>query len=130
MANRKASLLFICGFIAGLTLGCAHALTGLPVWNGEFFAGDASTAEIRRTQGVGPSPTPSPSGQVISAFDPAFNNYVCLSYQDLSCLYFSFVDNCKDWFTLTPSCPVTSVKTVMKAIKQLEQVQQKHHKKS
>ena len=90
-----------------LLSGCGQArLTGTPIWNGKIWAGDPDHGQVIRAQ--------DPPPNTISAFDPKFKDGIWMSYADLSCMYFSFVNNCKDWFTLTPSCPSVSKKELSK----------------
>lgn len=95
-----------------LASACATAITGTPVWKGKLWAGNPAAGEIRRTQDQPVS--------TLSAFDPSFKNYTCMTYEDLSCLYFSFVNNCQSWATLTPTCPAVNPALVKKIMQKYE----------
>ncbi len=112
-------LLYISLTLNLLTLaGCGrNPLKGLPKWPGLLWAGNPEIGGIERTQDTPPSQ--------LSASDGRFKNYVSMSYEDLGCLYQSFVLNCRDWFTLTPTCRPTDVKTIQKFIGAYEKRQTK-----
>jgi len=106
--SLKLSLALNAAFLIG---ACASDLKGTPVWNGKLWAGNPAAGEIWRTQDNPVS--------TISAFDSSFNNYTCMTYADLSCMYFSFVNNCQSWSTLTPSCPAVSNAVIKKLVRSL-----------
>lgn len=89
--------------------GCGiDGFEGLPKPDKElkFYAGDASDATIKRKQ----------VSESISTSDPKFNDYVCMDYKTLSCVYMSYVFNGLTWKTLTPKCPELTTGTVKRTM--------------
>lgn len=83
----------------------------IPKWDGEFWAADHETGQVQVKK----------NGQVvkfISAVDPKFSDGAWVSYDDIGCLYQAFVNNCKEWQTLTPKCErsLESGQRIMKAL--------------
>lgn len=58
----------------------------MPAWNGKTWAGDPAEDAIVRTQ----------DHLEIKCADPAFQDYVCTSYEDLQKLY-QIMLSCKKW---------------------------------
>lgn len=86
-------------------VGCASAEA--PNWEGKIWDGNAKLAGIERRQ----------EGQFIPANDKRFDDYAALSYSDLSCLYQTFVLNCKEWIDMTPQCKSVDPVKVQEIIK-------------
>ena len=58
-----------------------------PDWEAKFWSGDSKTASILRAQNDG----------VIACSAPAFDNYVCISYEDLQKLESDVLSKCEKW---------------------------------
>lgn len=58
-----------------------------PDWTAKFWAGDSKTQSILRAQDNESIPTESPE----------FDNYVCLTYEDVLKLETEVLSNCKKW---------------------------------
>lgn len=71
-------------------VGCAHAT--IPKWDGKLYAGDSQRAGISREQ----------DHEFIAAADPAFDEFVAMSYEDLKKFYLIF-QSCKQWRKGTPT---------------------------
>ncbi len=77
---ENASLLII----LTLLTGCAGVT---PSFDGKIWAGDSKTGSIQRAQ----------DNEAISALDPRFNGYFCMSGADLEKFYKTFVLGCAKW---------------------------------
>lgn len=67
--------------------GCAG--THLPPIDASFWAGDSAKNGISRSQ----------ENRTLECKDPSFDNYTCLSYQDIQKIYDTMLE-CKEWPTL------------------------------
>lgn len=90
-----------------LLIGCAAPNTHVPSVDIQLWAGNPLRASIQRAQ----------TGQELACFDPSFNNYVCLSYEDLQKIYATFL-RCKDWSN-------TQIESIQQAAKRNPDVIQK-----
>ena len=81
--------------LSTLLISCTKEM---PKWDGKFWAASYEGQSLVRSQ----------VPENISFNDTRINDYVCMSYKDLECLYMQLIDNCVQWRTLNPSCPTTS----------------------
>lgn len=58
-----------------------------PKWDGKLWAADSSDQTIKRAQ----------ENQAIKCSDPAFDDYICMSYADFKLFYNTYVLGCKKW---------------------------------
>jgi len=59
----------------------------IPSWDGKIFAGDSEREALVRAQ----------SNEVIECKDNRFDDYMCMSYDDLKKFYETYVLGCKEW---------------------------------
>jgi len=77
------------------TLGsCAKPAPNQPTYQPKLYAGDSERGGVTRKQ----------SQEFISARDDKFNDYVALSYDDLSCVVQTYVNNCKEYKQQVVKC--------------------------
>lgn len=81
--NQILSLAFLLGIH-----GCT---TTVPKWDGKIWAGDSANAGITRAQET------DPAKRTIKASDPAFDDYMAMSYADFKSFYQTYVLGCNDW---------------------------------
>ena len=70
-----------------LTMGQSRCQNLRPKWTAKFYAGTPDIDGISRSQ----------DNDIIYCKDPTFNDYVCLSYDDLKKLETEVLSKCKDW---------------------------------
>lgn len=76
---KNASLLLIV-----LLSGCRGVP---PAFDGKIWAGDSATTSIQRAQ----------DNEAISASDPKFDSYLCMSGQDFKKFYETYILGCEKW---------------------------------
>ncbi len=90
MKQQKIRLIFVALYIGVTLTFLMLALTScknpIPKINTFLWAGDSDREGITRAQ----------DHLTISCGEPAFNDYVCLTYNDLTQIYRTFF-KCKDW---------------------------------
>lgn len=64
---------------------CSHG--DIPKWGGKIWAGDSKKIGIARAQ----------DAEFIAASDPAFDQYLAISYADFRSLFATYVQGCKTW---------------------------------
>jgi len=89
-------------------MSCGQRQINRPDYAPKLYAGSSVNGGVERAQ----------SGEKYSCTDPKFDNNVCLTYADLSCVYFSYVQNCKEFITATPTCPDVSSEKIKRFAKQ------------
>lgn len=71
-----------------LLLSLSACVSGpTPRWDGKIWAGDSARSSIRRAQ----------ENAEIKAGDPAFDNYMAMSYEDFRSFYSTYVLGCAQW---------------------------------
>lgn len=71
-----------------LTLLVVPACKGkIPKWDGHLWAGDSANGAIARAQ----------EGVIIPCRDPAFDQFVCMTYADFESFVNTYIKGCKRW---------------------------------
>ena len=68
-----------------LALSSCNAI--IPKWDGKLWAGSSADKAIDRSQ----------TKERIDCGDKAFDDYVCMSYEDFQSFYETYVLGCKQW---------------------------------
>jgi hypothetical protein len=84
--------------IAVLTMGATNCSHPIPKIDIKIWSGDSETGSIRRSQ----------EGEMILAMDGRFNNYACMTYDDLKKVYETLLQ-CKKWKRDTDLAPAYEV---------------------
>lgn len=87
-----------------------------PSWSPEIYAGSSAVGGFVRKQ----------SNEEVSCLSPKIDDMVAMSYQDLTCMYFTYVDNCKAYKDPAPKCPTVNRSSVLKQIDYLNQYLKDH----
>lgn len=99
--NRISS--YLIGPLSMLVLflfsGCANLPENMPDYKPRLYAGDSANVGISRKQ----------SGELIRANDPKFDEFVAMRYENLSCLYETYIQNCERFKQQSVQCtPITT----------------------
>lgn len=99
-----ALVLYLCVFI--LSACQQPTAPNMPSFKPKLWAADSHQAAIVRSQ----------DKELIPANDVRFDDYVALTYSDLSCVYQSYVENCTQFKDPRPKCtevPIEQIKSII-----------------
>ncbi|MBL0233252.1 MAG: hypothetical protein IPQ08_06265 [Chitinophagaceae bacterium] len=96
--------LMICSMFI-MSCGCIPK-KNQPHYSPALYAGSSAIGGIVRKQ----------SNEQMSCLSPKFDDYVAMTYQDLSCVYFTFVQNCVAFKDPKPTCPHVTREEIQKQI--------------
>ena len=94
------------GLVLFFLISCGGGIQDAPEWKGKIWAGSSKDASIKRMQ----------DNESISTSDPKFDEYAAISYQDLSCIYQTFVYNCMSWKQAQVDCKPLETGTIKRTI--------------
>lgn len=95
-AQRMGSKFVLLALV--IFLGSCKTVPNQPNYKPKLYAGDSSQGAVVRAQ----------SHEVYSCQDPEFDNFVALRYEDLQCLYLTYIQNCERYKDPNPTCPKVS----------------------
>ena len=90
MPEKRKTHLSWKSFLAGASLPIILGLSQCnprPEWNAKFWAGDSQYGSIRRAQ----------DHEIIECMDPRFDDYVCMTYDDIMKLEKEVLNRCESW---------------------------------
>ena len=106
-------LILSLAFNALVLLGsCGSAMSKMPHWDGEFWAGDHNERAVVIRK-------PNQAVRKIPADSPEFSNGAWLTYRSIGCLAQQLVLNCKEWKSPTPECKEVDQQTIKNLLQQI-----------